>query len=368
MRHVPEGTLRRMVDEPLAVADADVRHTQACSRCARRRDVAAADADLASALFARPVALPDVEAAWSRHLDAVSAPATSVAKVKPATVRAWRPIVVSVPSPALILASIAIVAAAVTAVVVTKTPAGSPADTSPTVPAGFISLADITGVASGPGTLGGLHTPNGFMKLSFGDLSWSSAGPSKVASIAAAERVTGLHVPDPSRLPQGVGRPQTVVVQSEVRATIRFSSATGVSPAGSELTIDAGPAVLVEYGGDSDGVELPTLATFVMARPSVSATSGSALRLEAYVLSQPELPAGLAQELRLLGNLSVLPVSVPPSAEMSQVDISGSPGILVTDPAVGASGVIWIDGEGEIHAALGLLDKKDILDVASELG
>ncbi|MDQ2743684.1 MAG: hypothetical protein M3Z66_15515, partial [Chloroflexota bacterium] len=33
MTHLSEGTLRRMIDEPLAIADSEWRHYRACSRC-----------------------------------------------------------------------------------------------------------------------------------------------------------------------------------------------------------------------------------------------------------------------------------------------------------------------------------------------
>ena len=42
--------------------------------------------------------------------------------------------------------------------------------------------------------------------------------------------------------------------------------------------------------------------------------------------------------------------------------------ILVTDSSLGASGVIWEGRDGLVQAAAGLLDSKDILNVASQLG
>ena len=44
MRHVPDGTLRRLIDEPFAVADRDARHVEGCGRCRARSQRIAEDA------------------------------------------------------------------------------------------------------------------------------------------------------------------------------------------------------------------------------------------------------------------------------------------------------------------------------------
>ena len=51
VRHVPDGTLRRITDEPLAVADRDVRHMTSCARCQARRGRVAGDATFAEHIF-----------------------------------------------------------------------------------------------------------------------------------------------------------------------------------------------------------------------------------------------------------------------------------------------------------------------------
>ncbi len=266
------------------------------------------------------------------------------------------------------MVAVLVVAAAGAATLTTVLGPSRPAPV-PTSAGGIQALADVGGIEGGSGVLGGFDASSGSRTLPFGVLRWSSAGPAlRVSSIAAAEHATGLDLPVPTVLPAGVGNPTSILVQPQVTATIRFGSAAGVL-AGKTLTVTAGPAVLVEYGASTPLLGLPTLATFAMGKPVVSSSDSKAAQLEAYVLSRPDVPAGLAQEIRLLGDIgTVLPLPTPPGANVSQVDVGGRPGILVTDTSVGASGVIWEDRGGVVRAAVGLLDGKDILDVASQLG
>lgn len=371
MRHAPEATLRRLVDEPFAVADSDADHVTNCVRCGLRREEIAQDAARAAALLSRPQSVPDLDVAWRRLQTSPTTPAPSeLSPPRPRAPRRWRWRLVVIPVPSTrVLATIAVVvagAAGVTALTTVLAPA--PAAPVPSSSSGIQALADVVGIG-GSGVLGGFDTSSGSRSLPFGILHWSSAGSDRpVASIAAAEKATGLDVQVARVLPAGVGKPASILVQPKVTATIRFGSAAGAL-AGRSLTVTAGPAVLVEYGSSTAAIGLPTLATVAMERPAVSSTDSPTAQLEAYVLSRPGVPAGLAQEIRLLGDIgTVLPVPTPPGANVTQVDVNGSPAILVTDTSVGASGVIWEDRGGVLQVAVGLLDRKDILDVANQLG
>jgi hypothetical protein len=233
----------------------------------------------------------------------------------------------------------------------------------------FQAIADVAGI-EGPGVLGGFETPSGSLRLAFGTVRWTSAGSAYSAgSITAARRATGLDLHLPARSPEGVGPLESIRVQPQVTATIHFSAAAGPALDGTSLTVAAGPAVLVEYGSSTADIGLPTLAIFAMQRPTASSATATSAQLEAFVLARPGLPAGLAQEIRLLGDLrTALPVPTLPGADVTQVDVGGSPGILVTDGSGAASGVIWEDQAGVVHAALGFLDQEDILGVANQLG
>ena len=370
MRHTSEGKLRRLVDEPMAVPDADADHVLRCAGC-NAADKFVQDAALATALLGRPHPVPDIDNAWVRLRAAQVTRVAPRSSTRRARIPAhWRRrlVVIPVPSFAVIATAAVVLAGAVGATLLTTVfaPGAAPVASSS---AGIQALADVAGIDGGSGILGGFNRSSGSLGLPFGLLRWHSTGTARpVASIAVAKQETGLDLVMPQALPAGVGNPATILVQPAVTATIQFGVSTATL-AGRSLTITAGPAVLVEYGASTTGLGLPTLATFAMARPAVSSADTKAALLEAYVLSRPGLPVGLAQEIRLLGGIgTVVPLPVPQGASVTQVDVHGSAGVLVTDSSIGASGVIWDDPSGVIHAAVGLLDQEDILGVANQLG
>lgn len=373
MPHVAEGTLRRLVDDERAVADADIAHVAGCQRCRAREARAAGDASLAARLLVRPQPVPNVDAAWRRlQVSANDGPAVRLAHraLRPGLPFAWT----RVPSRAgLASGSLLLGVAAASVLIAVLGPAG-PAPAPPSA-AGFETLVDTFGIGNAA-VLGGFGTLSGTLRLPFGTLRWSADGrPRTVSSLAAAEAITGVRMPGIATLPAGVGGQMAVLVEPRVSATIAFDSAAGRGLEGRSLTVTAGPAVIVEYGGSGGNANLlgrlPVLATVAMPRPTVSsiATTPGVDRLTAFVLSRPEVPGGLAEVLRLAENTpAVLPVSLPAGVGVSQVDVGGSPGVLLAADGGVASGVIWEDRSGEVHAAIGLLDQKDILNVANQLG
>ena len=66
MRHVPEGVLRRLLDEPLAVPDGARRHVAACGRCQAGRAAVAQAAAVAARLLSAPPPDVDTGLAWAQ--------------------------------------------------------------------------------------------------------------------------------------------------------------------------------------------------------------------------------------------------------------------------------------------------------------
>src|SRR5688572_6064254 len=82
MRHPTDGTLRRLLDEPAGVADADRAHVAGCPVCLAELAAVRSDAELAGAVL-RHDADPDVDAAWTRLSGALATRPDSVAGVSP---------------------------------------------------------------------------------------------------------------------------------------------------------------------------------------------------------------------------------------------------------------------------------------------
>src|SRR5919107_3044755 len=72
MRHPTDGTLRRLLDEPAGVADADRQHVAGCPVCLSELTAAQQDAALTGAALDVDVAV-DVDKGWSRLSRAVAA-------------------------------------------------------------------------------------------------------------------------------------------------------------------------------------------------------------------------------------------------------------------------------------------------------
>ncbi|MGH9116027.1 MAG: hypothetical protein ACRDWW_09390, partial [Acidimicrobiales bacterium] len=239
------------------------------------------------------------------------------------------------------------------------TSAFAPTHVAPlTVNAGDLSAVSRLLSVGSDGNAGGFPTPEGEGSLPFGSLHWVSSGPAhQVQTLSQAEALSGIAVSLPDRLPAGVGSPVDFVVQPKVTATVSFDQAAG-KLAGATATVEAGPVVFVAYGSNAGSLGLPTLAVLAMPRPTGTATRATISQIEGYLLSRPGIPPELAQEIRLLGDLStVLPIPTPTGMSSKQVEVAGHPGVVIGARGGVASAVIWEDGAGVVHAVGGLVDQ-----------
>jgi hypothetical protein len=364
MRHVPSPVLRRLVDEPLAVPDRARRHLADCCRCQAQSSEAAADAALAARVLGAPREISDIDLEWILLQDRLEAPGAAPRPPGRAPRRTPRRLAhVSVSAGTAVVAGVLGVGAAAAAVLTTVY---APTRVAPV----RVSVGDLRAIENVTGIGTGQLSASGSRQLSFGEVSWTTAGgPQQVSSIARASAITGLAFPAPGTLPGGVGAISRIVAQPQVTATIRFSQNAGSGVAGSTLEVTAGPAIAVQYGGTTGGSNLITLAVVAARRPVASSTGATASQLETFLLSRPGLPAGLVQEFRLLGKRGgILPVPVPSGMWEQLQNIGGVPAVLITDPSAFASAVIWESHDGVVHAVGGLLDKEDVLSVARQVG
>jgi hypothetical protein len=369
VRHIADGMLRRLVDEPLAVPDRVSDHLAGCERCSDRRARIAQDADSAARLLSAPQLVPDTGLAWGRlerELHRVPQRGTDRRRTPVTGFRRRRRSPTVSLRAGLVIGAVGTVVAG-TAAAATLTTIFAPTHIAP-VSVSRSDLRAITAFMGGSHGLGGFSTPSGSRTLPFGTIKWSSSGPARAASsLAEATAETGLTASLPEHLPAGVGSVQRVMVQPRVSATVTFNSRSA-GLGGSSVTLHAGPAVLVQYAALS-GPDVPALGVMTMPRPTALSTGATVSQIEAFLLNQPVIPPELAEEVRLLGDLrTTLPVPVPPGASVRSVRVAGWPGVLVADPSNVAAGVVWEDGGGMLHAVAGILDSRDVLNVADQLG
>ncbi len=141
---------------------------------------------------------------------------------------------------------------------------------------------------------------------------------------------------------------------------------------GSTLTVTIAPAVVVSYGLDVSallhGGGIPTGDAFVVVAsrtPMVSSTGVTVQQLEHYLLALPGIPAGVASEIRALGDPEqTIPVPIPIDlASASPANINGAAGLLIGDSTQLGSAVLWQHNH-IVYAVAGTLSGDQALAVA----
>jgi hypothetical protein len=357
-RHPADGVLRRLVDEPAGVADADRTHVAGCPACLTRLADAQQDATAAEAALAVPpsVGSHDVDRAWQRFTTAAPATAPRPA-ARPAVRRrlARGPLAAAVG--AVVLLGGAGVAAAADWLPVFSTQHVAPVQ----VRAGdLVALPDLS---------------------AYGDLDVVSPPELRtVPDAAAAREATGLEVPEVADLPAGVTGTPRYTVGDQVVAQFTFSaakaaqaaSAAGTTPPpvppgldGARFRLVAGPGV-AETWAEARGV--PALVVARATAPTAFSSGVPFATARDYVLGLPGVPAGLAEQLRAFtGDGTTLPIPVPADrATTSTADVGGHPATVVTTRDGSISGVVWVE-DGVVTAVAGSLGEDEVLAVAREL-
>ena len=378
MKHVTDGMLRRLIDEPLAVPDAQVAHVNACVRCQNHRERVAEDRMVAHRLVARPRPLPDTDEGWRRFQ---GAPVPDPARLrrhlgKPGSHSGRR-----VSGGVAIVVGTALVAGGAAAAALTTVYSPDHVTAGPSLdPSQLRAFAGALGLsgheASRAKGEGGASAPPDTspraVNWAYGAID-ESAGSTQLhtESLSAAQSASGFQVRLPTTLPAGVGGSPTFLVRGATSAVVHFSSAAGGALAGSTLDLNLGPIVTARYEGTSaSGLgDVPALTVIVMGRPTATSDGATLAQLESFLLSRNGFPSDLAQQVRLLGDLqSVLPVPTLPGASEVSTTIRGAPAVLETEGGGAASAVVWEDSTGLVHTVAGVLNSGDVLGVARQLG
>ncbi|MFI5492420.1 hypothetical protein [Actinoplanes sp. NPDC051859] len=355
MRHPSEGMLRRLVDEPAGVAQADREHVAGCSACLAGLASVQADASAAAGLLSAGPA-PDVDAGWSR-LSLALAEETSprVSPQKPA--RRWH---TALRSPIIAVVGVAaLVAGAGAAAAADWLPIFRAEKIAPiTAPeADLVKLPDLS---------------------AFGELQVTEKVSVRgVDSAAAAQQATGLAIPRIGELPRGVsgdpvyrvGGKTTAVFTYSAEKTAQTASAAGesVPPAppgldGSRFRLSAGPGFAAVWSG---GKPVPSLVVARAVAPTAYAQGVPFETARDYLLSLPLLPANVAGQLRTFSaDGATLPLFLAvEEMTSSTADVHGRPATVLAsrDGVLGA--VVWVE-DGVITAVAGSLRTDEVLAVA----
>src|SRR5918998_3158451 len=284
MRHPADGVLRRLLDEPAGVADADREHVGACGECRHRLAAIRADADLVQAALTTDTGADvDLAPAW-RRLSAATPTGRdrrTAAPPRPGRFRSARrrPVVAGVAVAAVLAGAGA--AAAGDWLQIFRTERIAP-------------------LSVGPEELNALPDLQ-----AYGDVVVTGdpdVHPVPDAAAAAAE--TGLDAPEPTSLPRGViGEPE-YQVGGEASVTFTFSGDRAARAAaeagealpppppgvdGARVRLVAGPGVGRGWSESAGGPDL--VVGRAVAPRAFSSSSGVAVEtMLDYLLSLPGLP------------------------------------------------------------------------------
>jgi hypothetical protein len=366
VRHLTDGVLRRLVDEPFAIADSQKKHLAGCTTCATRYARIEADAHETFALLDLPAYSPQVTAALAQINQRTRAAQPGGASGR---FGAWRRPIFS--------RAVGIAAAACVVLgAVTLTPAGSMAQSFVTIfqPSGVkavqLTSLDVRSLAQ-LRHYGTIHTP--------GRVSHQPA-----TSIGNASTLSGMTVLTPASLPSGVPSAVSYSVSPGATASFTFSAAKAqtwaaksgkVLPAmpsridGSTIDVTVGATVVATYGGCGlNCSNLPQLVIGQMAAPHIASTGANLKQLEDYVFSLPGTSQQLATELRSINNpTSTLPIPIPSSfAHADPVSVQGVQGEAIGDNTGVGSLVVW-EKDGVVYAVGGTFPLSQVESIANSL-
>lgn len=354
MPHATEGALRRLLDEPAGVSDADRRHVLDCPTCLAGLASAEADAALVGATLHQAAAAPDVDAAWRRLQTSAARPVRAPQPERPDRVRALlrRP-AAAVLAVGLVLAG-AGTAAANDWVTVFRTEKVAPLSITAQ---DLVALPDLS---------------------AYGDL--EVAGQPDVhteRTAAGAAAQSGLDVPQVRALPKGVTGEPVYQVGNKLEATFTFSASRAAAAAGKALPplpvgldgarvrLDAGPGVAEVWTSTSGA---PAMVVGRAVAPTASSSGVPFEVVRDYLLSLPGLPDRLAEQLRTYtADGSTLPLPVPADqATTRSEDVDGTAATVLESRDHLLAAVVWVR-DGLVTVVAGALDARELLDVARGL-
>ena len=384
MRHLDDGTSRRLVDEPFAAGVAATAHYRECASCRSRGAVMIADAGALDEQLRDIAGAPaDADGALQRLMRRPDAHAPLSLGERFSAFAESRGRALAVPLATGVAAAAAIAAIAFT-------PLGTMAQNFLAIfePRQFVAVDISRGQLQYLPDLGSFGT-----MVQHGEPSHR-----EVTSTAQIAALTGISVRLPHYVPPAVPGPVHYVAVGRASASFAFSAAKARAYAaqanrqvppmparldGTVLTLQVGPMAVIDYGrflGDTHGArghdrsddgdmhEMPQLAIIESVAPRLYSTGATARELEAYLLQMPGVPPQLADEIRAIGDPSTtMPIPVPVDRAYSQrVTVDGANGLAVGDNTGVGGMIVWERG-GVVYGVGGALPQRELMEVAQSL-
>ena len=369
MRHLTDGTLRRIVDEPLAVTAADQAHLHGCLECKSRSNGIAGDARATATLLMVPAFDPDP----ARALIAVQARITRDEAARP---RRWYERWIDRSTPRLRPLATPAIAVVLAAVLISGVAVSGAAGQLVRI----FQPSTIVAVPVSPSSVPGRNR-----LLDYGQVKWLPEAPNAqpVTDPARAHELSGLPLLVPASLPSGVSGPVSYGVVSHATGSLTFDAArlkasaakagVRVSPMpaaidGSTLIVSGGPALIEAWGlsGAEGQTQVPTLVIAQTRVPTVDSSGATNAQLEDYLLSQPGVPPDFAAQVKAIKDPSTtLPIPIPKGFATTETKTVNGIQYLVIKTALGA-GVVWVKN-GVIYAVGGQLTPDQVLAIATSL-
>jgi hypothetical protein len=203
----------------------------------------------------------------------------------------------------------------------------------------------------------------------------------EVADAAAAEKATGLAVPQVRESPRGVTGQPAFQTGEKVNAVFTFSVEKARQTAaaagrtlpppppgldGSQFRLTAGPGLAAVW---TEARGVPALIVARVVAPTAYAAGIPFRTAVDYLLSLPGLPDAIASQLRgFSGDGTTLPLPVNSKyLTSSTADVGGRPATVLTSRDGLLAGVVWVD-DGVVTAVAGSLSTDEVLSVARGLG
>jgi hypothetical protein len=367
VRHLSDGTLRRIYDEPLALTAADQVQFDGCADCKARFAAIANDARATTALLTVPAFEPQTAPALVgvrariKQEEAARPPRWYERWLNQSSPR-WRPM--ATPAVAVLLAAALVTGLAVSGAAQSLFRVFTP--------------QQLTAVQVSPSDFAG----SGVL-LDYGQVKWLPDAPTlqHLDDPTLAGTQSGLPVLMPASLPKGVSGPVSFGVVSHATGSLTFDAdrlrasaakngvKTNPMPSrinGSTLVVNAGPALVEVWGlsASAGEAQVPTLVIAQTRVPTVDSTGAGTAELENYLLSQPGVPPEIAAQIRAIKDpATTLPIPIPKGlATTEPVQVNGTSGLLIK--AVLGAGVVWVKN-GVIYAVGGQLTPDQVLAIAT---